>query len=281
MKFHHNLRLLSIDAIRGNEETFIPIRQWFQKMIGKPKTRYNQKCITAETKYCHPWDRRTPLHILLSKCCPIDIIELYLIVAPEVALMMDNDCMLPLHVTCYNYHDLVIPYANHSLELLDMLTKRHPETMLMNDRFGRSPAEIMRSDEWFQDTDNNGMTLLHHACQHNLSLPLLNFIVDGSSNCDKVADSYGRTPSILLKTSGLAEIKDECGKVMLHHVCNLHECNNDLLKLVLKAYLEALYMTDKYGLNPFHYACLNKYMSTTNLKCLIEFNPEIMISAAK
>jgi hypothetical protein len=213
----------------------------------------------------------------------MNIIELYLTVAPEVVLMMDNDCMLPLHVSCYNYHDLVNPYANHNwnLTLLDMLTTLHPETFLMNDRFGRSPLDIMTSDGWFRDTDNNGKTLLHHACQRNCSLPLLNVIVGGSSNCDKVADSYGRTPSILLKISGLAETKDECGKVMLHHVCNLNECNNGILKLVLKAFPEALAMKDKLGVNPFHYACFNKSMSTSNLKCLIEFNPEILSNRDK
>jgi hypothetical protein len=45
-----------LDAVRGDESAFIPIRQWFLKIVKQPKTHYNQKCLIAETKYVHPWD---------------------------------------------------------------------------------------------------------------------------------------------------------------------------------------------------------------------------------
>jgi ankyrin repeat protein len=280
MKFHDELRKLCLDAVRGDERTFIPIRQWFHIMVRKPKTRYNQKCLLAETKYVHSWDQQTPLHKLLSKCPPLDVIELYRASAPEVVMMMDENGMLPLHVVCYNYHYFMIPYATHrwTLGLLDMLTKQHPETLCMKDRFGSSPLDIMKNRGWFQQTDNNEMMLLHHACMHVISLPLLKFIVDGSPDGFNIADNYGRTPSALLKTSGLAELEDECWRVMLHHICIQDECSNDILKLVLTAFPEAITMPDKFGLNPFHYACLNKSLFIEVLKDIILFCPEIIIT---
>jgi hypothetical protein len=279
-KFHNNLWHLCNDAFRHDEHTFIPIRKWLQNMVERPKTRYKQESLVAETTYFLPWSRETALHLLLTKCPPLDIIELYVTLAPGVLMMMDRQCMLPLHVACYNYHHFIIPHVCHhwTLGLFDKLTKHHPETFLMKDRTERTPSNIMKTFGWLLEKDNEGMTLLHHACLHVFSIPLLNFIVDGGPDCVNITDNYDRKPSTLLKISGLAEIKDDDGKLMLHHVCSLHECNKELLKLVFTAFPDAITHQDNFGLNSFHYACLNKSLSLDFLKNLIEFCPDIIIA---
>mmetsp|Transcript_20523 Transcript_20523/g.29300 ORF Transcript_20523/g.29300 Transcript_20523/m.29300 type:complete len:370 (-) Transcript_20523:189-1298(-) len=127
--------------------------------------------------------------------------------------------------------------------------------------------------------DDDGMTLLHIACE-NMSgkakeIEIIMDLLDASPKSSSIIDALGRTPSQLLKVA--ASRKDENGMFLLHR--QAASVNGSLtvnfLNLLFTAYPEIIAERDNYGMLPLHHACINnKVFSLDVLILFLQLYPE-------
>jgi ankyrin repeat protein len=127
--------------------------------------------------------------------------------------------------------------------------------------------------------DDHGMTPLHYACSSDSPNFFCYVMIFLEANEDwfqvKIQDEMGRTPMNLLSLK--ASCEDENKMLPLHHLmASSVSVSEKGLQLLICAYPESIYKTDKYGMVPFHYACQNQAVSLEVLMLLIQLFPEAL-----
>jgi hypothetical protein len=117
------------------------------------------------------------------------------------------------------------------------------------------------------------MVPLHHACASSATKHLeaaLN-LLDADGDSLHIKDKKGRT-QILQHT---ASSQDESKMFPLHFLATSFDSLSEKpLLLLLNAYPESIRTPDRYGMLPFHHACLNQALSLEVLMLLVSLYPE-------
>lgn len=242
----------------------------------------------------HGW---LPIH----GTCETNIVRTLLEAYPDGAMVPDGDGRLPLHSACIGGASLETYPASIVAE---DRPRKSPEFYLKHGaednygieyvflfhnaiRFGLSVHLLKLLLQAFPESslkrDNNGMLPLHHACAstapHFIAY-VMALLGSNNDHCFKTQDYQGRTPSQLLKHTASRHDKNEMLPLHRLAACSKHLSEKSLL-LLAKAYPESLTSPDKYGILPFHYACLNPESSVELLMLYIHMCPEIILSSEK
>jgi ankyrin repeat protein len=243
-----------------------------------------------------------PLHVSSMANAPPDVVKLLLRSYPKGAKVQNVQGQLPLHLAVG---------AGCSLELINLLILAYPESINIQDKNGNSPSACWKMQtasansndhllllhraitceystplvkfllrtfpEGCTKRDENGMAPLHYACASAAphALQYVVALLNVNLNCLIMKDNLGRTPLHIMKQNSL-EIAE---RHPLHFlVANLVNLSVESLQLILNAYPDSATSEDKYGMLPFHHACLNPNSSLDVLMLFINMNPEIVLS---
>jgi ankyrin repeat protein len=248
-----------------------------------------------------------PIHNALHKAfekgrATKDIITVLLELYPNAVNVQNNNGSLPLHIACMS--------SIRSIELLEniqLLLETYPESKWVKDKRYHRPSLYLKKWPTFStfllhhairegfsrnlvqflletfpeiciERDKSGMTLLHHACTSK-SLRFIQhlFTLFDAASTDSltIQDNQGRTPLQLLKCT--ASTQDENERLPLHRLAATSDtlCENTL-QLLIDAYPASITSVDKYGMLPFHHACINPSSSLNVLFIFLKLSPEVI-----
>ena len=299
----HELYDLCMLAREDNEESVNRLRQWLLCNIE------NKKRFHAAASY-KGYDNMTPLHLMLGRRLPLDLIEILIKHAPEALRIENCNGKLPLHLACR---------FGASLQILDLLISAYPESIQKLDTNNKKPYQLLEmsttSGEYsdketkfllhtavssttkfsvhlillllqaFPESckiqDNNGRIPLHYACENvsqNSTIDTLMALSDAyPQSFTTVQDNQGKTPSQLL--SPFASFKDPSNsyRLPLHRQAASSTFSAHLLCLLFSAYPESIASPDTRGMLPFHYACLNEASTIEILMIFLKLYPESIL----
>lgn len=199
-----------------------------------------------------------------------------------------------------------------ALKSLDLVLLAYPKSIDLLDRNGKSPSHLLEMAVLSNDCkpvlllkkaiscglsayvvklllkafperckrrDNNRMVPLHYACAssapHFLEY-VMALIDDNHTESFSFQDDQGRTPLQILKCK--ASTPDEKKRLPLHYLAaRTNGLSEKSLKLMVDAYPESISSADKFGVLPFHYACMNQDSSLEVLMLFINFSPELCV----
>lgn len=229
--------------------SWIPVRQWLNS------------CISFREAACYQgYDNRryhTPLHIIVQKSPPLDVVKTIVTNVSETLKIQDVHGCLPIHVACY---------SKASREVLQLLIQHYPDSLSRPDKSGRLP--------------------IHHACIYKASLEVLNLLIETYPDGLKVEDDGNFLPihlacfygaslevisklleaypdgmdaqviqseiSAILKNRDWVKQRDDNGMIPLHHVY-AQNLSIHLTNLLIDAYPEGVDVTDNDGKKPIDY----------------------------
>ena len=280
------------DKITSREEKFDRIRQWLSS--NKDDDNTLKTALTYQDKH-----HDSPLHCILNKDPPLDILQTFIKYAPEVLQMKDCLGWLPIHVACWNQASLeviktlltaspdsikaedndgwlplhkVCTNGGH-LNVFNLLIKSYPEGLDHEDDEDETPLDFLEHSKYATKMDDNGMLPLHHACKNGYSLHLINFLIEAYRKSFNMKDNDGNTPWQYLAKA--ASRIDERGMLLLHReAAHCSGLNVKLLPKLFDANPEAIRLQDKWGLLPLHHASLNKASPLEALMSLVKLYPE-------
>jgi ankyrin repeat protein len=252
-----------------------------------------------------------PLHYACLHGASSNMIRVLLEMFPNALRVRNDNNELPLHYACYNNLR-----QDDTLDLLNLVISAYPEAIdEKSENFG-FPSDyltyehrelIMHCDDRNHlglhktitnkfsphllkllvnsfpqlclKRDDHGMTPLHYACSSNSPTFFSYVMVFLEANADwfkmNIQDDMGRTPMNLLSLK--ASCEDENKMLPLHHLmASSVSVSEKGLRLLICAYPESIFKTDKYGMVPFHYACQNQALSLEVLMLLIQLFPEAL-----
>jgi hypothetical protein len=144
---------------------------------------------------------RTPLHVILEKNPPHDVIKIIVSAVPEILQIKDRFGRLPIHVAIFD---------EATLAVVQELIQRYPGCLSVGDKAGQLPVHVACRVEdialnviqlLIQQTprsltiqDINGRLPIHLLCRHDPSLEVLSLVIDSYPDGVKVKDRYGRLP---------------------------------------------------------------------------------------
>mmetsp|Transcript_2225 Transcript_2225/g.3410 ORF Transcript_2225/g.3410 Transcript_2225/m.3410 type:complete len:320 (-) Transcript_2225:83-1042(-) len=196
------------------EEGFDSIRQWLN--TNKDEDDRFKAAIT----YQGGLRKRTPLHLIFCISPPLDIILTIFKYSPEVFQMKDMTGKLPIHDACWSWaslevmqvlitaspdsikvedNDVYLPLhwaclIGASLDVLNFLIESYPEGIDHKDNRGKTPMDLLIQEKYAKKKDDNGMLLLHHACNNGYSDRLFCFLIQAYPESVRIKDNHGRTP---------------------------------------------------------------------------------------
>jgi ankyrin repeat protein len=146
----------------------------------------------------------TPLHLMCKlHNPPIDVIQEFVLSAPEVVSWTDNHGWLPLHHACAN---------GASTEVLKLLCEQHPTGKLHQDNQNRTPlhfyatrnsdhpatmainAELLADTGAAELADRGGMLPMHYACAYGTDPAVLAVLSDAYPESLEAKENKWRTP---------------------------------------------------------------------------------------
>jgi ankyrin repeat protein len=243
-----------------------------------------------------------PLHVALMANASPDVVKLLLQSYPKGAKVQNAQGQLPLHLAVG---------VGCSLELINLLLLAYPESINIQDKTGNSPSSCWKLQtvsanstdhllllhraiiceystslvkfllstfpEGCMKRDENGMAPLHYACASAAphALQYVVALLNVNANCLIMKDNLGRTPLHIMKQNPLEKAEQHPLHFLVANVVNL---SGESLQLILDAYPDSATSEDKYGMLPFHHACLNPNSSLEVLMLFINMNPEIVLS---
>jgi len=280
----------------NKEGGFDRIRQWLH--TNKDDNDRMKAAMTYQGMAKH-----TPLHRLLcSRYNQLDIIQTFIKYSPEVVNMKDTSGALPIHFACFfrttslevvqalisaspdsikvvdHYGELPLHsacWSDASLNVLNFLIESYPEGIdHMNKKMEeRTPLDILKQNKYAERKDDNGMLLLHHACNNIYSPHFIHFLIQAYPESTTVQDNDGNTPLQYLTIT--ASRVDEKGMLLLHRqAAHFRGLNVEMLPILFQANPEAIRLQDKSGLLPIHHASLNQASSLDALMLLVKLYPE-------
>lgn len=248
------------------EETWDNIRHWVHD-------HKDEKAVLQHAARFRGMYNRTPLHWVLRKRPPKDVVELLLNSAPETLRMKDDHGWLPLHLACFK---------ESSLEVVALLIEAYPQSAMVRDDAGWLPIHdacchvssldvvhllIQAFPEGLTVQDNCGWLPIHRACWGKVSIEALNLLVKANQKSLEVLDKWHRKPSDVLKLN-MASLYDNshyncytvssdgavCGKTSLLHAAVEAGFSVQLVKLIVDTFPENCILQDVNGMTPLHYA---------------------------
>jgi ankyrin repeat protein len=186
--------------------------------------------------------------------------------------MQNNDLMLPS--CCFNrdLQDELISYAKmaiiagYSVNLVQLLLAEFQDA----------------AQDW---KDENGNSLLHHACMKSgaeISCMTIAFLVNWLPESCTIVNNNGKTPKDLLKEA--ASYKDNAGRLLIHRFAKLEatflfesNVSADEINFVADAYPNSITVPDHNGMLPFHHACLNSWCGSNIVFTLLQRYPPSLI----
>ncbi len=143
----------------------------------------------------------------------------------------------------------------------------------------------------FQDTasnwkDENGNSLLHHACLKSgaeVSIATIDFLVNWHPDSCASVNKVGKTPKDLLKEA--ASYKDNAGRLLLHHLLATgdvpwmytFDLTEAVINFVADAYPNSVTVPDNNGMLPFHHACLSRWCDIDEVFNMLQRYPDGLI----
>lgn len=170
--------------------------------------------------------KNTPLHCLVCKHPPTDLVKRLLQLAPDAVKVQNKVGQTPLHAACY---------FKASPAITKVLFEAYPEAALVK--------------------DNNGSLPLHFACDTTTgisTLESLDLLLSAYPKCVNAKDNDEATPSDYLQ-----EYNGDDSLHMLHKAI-IGGFSVHLVKLFLQAYPGSFLERDDKGMIPLHYACASK-----------------------
>jgi ankyrin repeat protein len=234
---------------------------------------------------------RLPLH----HACQVkknDMVAKLLEIYPEGAEIQDKKGCLPLHHACEMHN------SEMNINTLDSLVRAYPRGTYTSDNGGRTPkfwftgrsnvvhdaflAGVSKDCiKWLlysfpgggrMKRDINGMIPLHLACSkrtpsyHEYITALLERRQDEQLS---IQDNQGRTPFQLLPVNDL---------FLLHRlVANSKGLSERAVRLFVDMFPNSITTPNKYGMLPFHCACLNRRSKIEILMLFISMSPEVIV----
>jgi len=232
-KGNRELYDLCWNARGDNEDSLTTLRQCLNR--NKNNVIFFKEA--ASYKGEHRW---TPLHWILFKRLPIDIVEILIQHAPETLRITNDMGKLPLHVACHG----------GSLDLIRVLMNANPGSIQARDRIGDLP--------------------LHFSCHSGASLEVLNLLIEAYPESIHEKNTYMHKPSQILnrwahRTGGNLHMS------FLHDAV-IRDFSVHLIQLLLEAFPESGMVQDENGMTPLHHACTNNSMDV--VIALLNANPE-------
>jgi ankyrin repeat protein len=244
-----------------------------------------------------------PLHVSLMTSASPDVVKLLLRSYPKGAKVQNVQGQLPIHLAVG---------AGSSLELIDLLLSSYPESVNIKDKNGNLPSTCWKIQTELTNS-NDHLLLLHQAITCEYSIPLVQFLLSSFPESCMKQDEYGMVPlhyacastalqaleyivELLHVNKSCLVVKDNHGRIPLqimkhnklftksespplHYlVAKVVNLSEESLQLFLDAYPDSAMTKDKYGMLPFHHACLNPFSSLEVLMVFINMNPEIVSS---
>lgn len=228
---------------------------------------------------------------------------------PDGVKMKNQDGYLPLHFLCNSF--LVRDLRN-----LDSFISAYPDSIEVKGKDGNLPSVHLKSrmaasnpseyqnllletikNEYSQNLvklllqafpescmtlDVNGRVALHYACESKSLYFVENIIAILDVNPDSIAiqDNLDRTPFELLSADAYSKVKKEkkLQEMLLVHHLTTHSSNlsEKALQLLVNMIPESITTLDKYGLLPFHRACLNPTSKLEVLMYFLKMQPEVV-----
>ena len=240
---------------RENEKAWRQLRQWLS-FYQNDKQRFKEAAAYPNT---FNW---TPLHVLVSRSPPLDVVETLVKHAPETLRMKTVEGDLPLHIACGQraspeiikilvaaYPESVrvtnnagglplhfVCYNRHSLDVLNLLLQVYPESIRVEcvTRTGENlqPSEILKNKNQFDsENENERIFFLHQAVADGLSVHLVKLLIEAFPDSCTIHDSNGMIP--------------------LHHALKIQRANwVDIAALLLTASPKSETIEDSNGVTP-------------------------------
>jgi ankyrin repeat protein len=240
-----------------------------------------------------------PLHYALANNASSEVINMLFHAHPKAAEVQNNDGCLPLHYACIPK----IHLFDNIFAVLNLLISAYPDGIGAKDCYGKLPSDYLKNaasesshvehlsllhkavkagaslhliklllqafPESCTTKDNDGMVPLHHACaiRATIHLETVMMLLDADEDSRNIKDKHGRTPMQVLQFS--ASHQDESKMFPLHQLAASSESLTEKsLLLLFNSYPESIRTPDKYGMLPFHHACLNEALSLELLMLL-------------
>jgi ankyrin repeat protein len=227
-----------VDNLGNNnkkEEGFDKIRQWLN-------TNKDDNAKLKEAMTHRGQGGVTPLHVIVRRSPPLDIIEAFIKYAPEAVRILNDYQGLPIHCACGLLYD--------DLEIVQALVNSYPESLNVADRRGCLP--------------------LHYVCWNHNSLRIVQFLVKSCPESTRVTDSGGFLPC--------TRAGNVSGCLPIHYACWLVGCgslegNHSIVKFLVESYPESVKVKDSSGCLPLHRA-LRSRASLKIVSFLIDCCPE-------
>lgn len=145
----------------------------------------------------------TALHVACRNQPPVDIVEIMLMVAPDMIFWADSFGWLPLHYACAN---------GTEIEVAQLLLDAYPDSSLTTDKRGRTPLHFAlgnvespptpalvtllagKKGESAKWPDENAMLPIHYACAYGATVEVMTVLIHAWEESMLKTDAKGRTP---------------------------------------------------------------------------------------
>jgi hypothetical protein len=240
---------------KGDEQSWNNLRELLNVFKNNEKMLGGAVCSQGSEATDNGW---TPLHILLEKKPPADIISTLIMYSPD-AIEIKNKCgELPIHTASRN---------TASIEVLNLLIQAYPEGLKVQSNHGFLPLHDLCFHGATYETvvlflqaypgsvkvkDLKDWLPIHRACWRNINLEVLNTLLEAYPQSSREKCSHGKPSTILKKYCRTLNLKDQYGRTLLHYAFNGH-FSQDLISLLIDAHPKGLEITDMYGNTPAYY----------------------------
>lgn len=255
----YHLCLFVKDTAEDDGESLGNLRNWLatkssssssssSSNSSRGKSSTNANFIRAAATY-QGYDNMTPLHLVLGRGVPIDVVQMLVQQAPETLRMKNSNGKIPLHLACR---------FGASLEILDLLLTNYPQGLEVRDNNDKRPSCFLSINDYHSNSitknkknpfllhrvisggfsiplvqlllqalpesctvsDENGMIPLHHACycankkKVTESMEIISLLLEANPGSYQIKDNMGRTPSALLSLEQTTTMTN--GRYLLH-----------------------------------------------------------------
>ena len=188
---------LCADAEDEDIESWNSVRNWLEN------NQNNSKLIAAAVN--NQEEGETPLHVILRKCPPVDIVREMIEIAPNLLRLPDSNGLLPLHIACQH---------SASVEVVDKLINGAPITVRIGDNCSWLPIHfacanpdvsidivnrlLRDANDTVRFKNNNAQLPIHLGCVSGASFEVINRLLKDAPDTVRAEDYLTRMPILLV-----------------------------------------------------------------------------------
>lgn len=227
-----NLLHLCNSVRKDDENSWSAVRQWINCNKG------DEERFRSAAHEKDEFDNSVPLHEVLRKRPPVDVVKSLIEYAPEALRSKNSNGWLPLHIA--------VMYKA-SLLVISILVDTYPESVRVK--------------------DNNGFLPLHFACIYGSSLEVLDVLLSTHPDGAYTEDKHERIPSYYLKQMA---IYNNCREdMLLLHKAVTGGFSINVIRLLLEAFPESCTVKDENGMIPLHHTCVMNTEESVEIALLL------------